>query len=416
MAGPGFRGHTAGRLLLLLLLLLLPPQALPEGPLVFVALVFRHGDRAPLASYPTDPHKEAVSSLWPRGLGQLTREGIRQQLELGRFLRRRYKAFLSPEYRREEVYIRSTDFDRTLESAQANLAGLFPEAAPGNPEADWKPIPVHTVPVSEDKLLRFPMRSCPRYHELLRESTEAAEYQEALEGWTDFLSRLSNFTGLSLVGEPLRRAWKVLDTLICQRAHGLTLPSWASPDVLRTLAQISALDIGAHVGPPRAAEKAQLTGGEVQGLPPGCVWGHDSTLLALLGALGLYDGRTPTPPYAACLAFEFRRRLKEQEDDKDGGNVTISLFYRNDTTRPPLPLSLPGCPAPCPLRRFHQLTAPARPPAHGARCQGSYDPATSPATAVPLLAGAVAVLAVLSLGLGLLAWRPSCLRALREAV
>jgi testicular acid phosphatase len=117
-------------------------------------------------------------------------------------------------------------------------------------------------------------------------------------------------------------------------------------------------------------------------------------------------------------------------------NVTISLFYRNDTTRPPLPLSLPGCPAPCPLRRFHQLTAPARPPAHGARCQGSYDPATSPgdsplrlggsggspradlptATAVPLLAGAVAVLAVLSLGLGLLAWRPSCLRALREAV
>jgi hypothetical protein len=51
-----------------------------------------------------------------------------------------------------QVYIRSTDFDRTLESAQANLAGLFPEAAPGNPEADWKPIPVHTVPVSEDKV------------------------------------------------------------------------------------------------------------------------------------------------------------------------------------------------------------------------------------------------------------------------
>ncbi|KAM4825304.1 testicular acid phosphatase [Thomomys bottae] len=417
--------------------------------------VFRHGDRAPLASYPTDPHKESVSSLWPRGLGQLTREGIRQQLELGRFLRRRYKAFLSPEYRREEVYIRSTDFDRTLESAQANLAGLFPEAAPGNPEADWKPIPVHTVPVSEDKLLRFPMRSCPRYHELLRESTEAAEYQEALEGWTDFLTRLSNFTGLTLVGEPLRKAWKVLDTLICQRAHGLTLPSWASPDVLRTLAQISALDIGAHVGPPRAAEKAQLTGGilldailtnfsraQRLGLPLKMVMysAHDSTILALLGALGLYDGKTPTPPYAACLAFEFRRCLRDEEDD--GGNITVSLFYRNDTSRPPLPLSLPGCPAPCPLGRFQRLTAPARPPVHGARCQGSSDPATSPgdsplglggsggpsspeanpqvlpaaATAVPLLAGAVAVLAVLSLGLGILAWRPSCLRALGGAV
>ncbi|XP_058386717.1 testicular acid phosphatase [Diceros bicornis minor] len=443
MAGPGFRGHPTGPLLLLLLL----PQALTEGPLVFVAVVFRHGDRAPLVSYPTDPHKGAISTLWPRGLGQLTTEGVRQQLELGRFLRSRYENFLSPEYRREEVYIRSTDFDRTLESAQANLAGLFPEAAPGRPESAWRPIPVHTVPTSEDKLLRFPMRSCPRYHELLREATEAAEYQMALEGWTDFLTRLENFTGLSLVGEPLRRAWKVLDTLICQRAHGLPLPSWASPDVLQTLARISALDIGAHVGPPRAAEKAQLTGGilldailanfsRVQrlGLPLKMVMysAHDSTLLALQGALGLYDGHTP--PYAACLGFEFRRRLGDP--DEDSGNVTISLFYRNDSAGLPLPLSVPGCPAPCPLGRFRQLTAPARPPAHGVPCHGSHQPATptgdSPrcwggsgggksrdshprvlpaATVVPLLAGAVAVLAALSMGLGLLAWRPSCLRA-----
>lgn len=32
----------------------------------------------------------------------------------------------------------------------------------------------------------------------------------------DFLAHLENCTGLSLVGEPLRRAWKVLDTLMCQ--------------------------------------------------------------------------------------------------------------------------------------------------------------------------------------------------------
>ncbi|KFO26174.1 Testicular acid phosphatase [Fukomys damarensis] len=290
------------------------------------------------------------------------------------------------------VYIRSTDFDRTLESAQAILAGLFPEASPRSSETDWRPIPVHTVPVAEDKLLRFPMRSCPRYQELLRESTEAAEYQEALEGWTGFLSRLSNFTGLTLVGEPLRKAWKVLDTLICQRAHGLPLPPWASTDVLRTLGQISALDIRAHVGPPRAAEKAQLTGGilldailanfsRVQslGLPLKMVMysAHDSTLLALYGALGLYDGHTP--PYAACLGFEFRSHAGDPEEDEDGGNITISLFYRNDTNHPPLSLSVPECPAPCLLERFRQLTAPARPPSRGATCHGSHRPAAAPA-------------------------------------
>ncbi|KAJ1073449.1 hypothetical protein K5549_018355, partial [Capra hircus] len=392
MAGPGFRGHPAGPLLLLLLL----PPALTEGPLVFVAVVFRHGDRAPLASYPTDPHKEVASTLWPRGLGQLTEEGVRQQLELGRFLRSRYEDFLSPEYRREEVYIRSTDFDRTLESAQANLAGLFPEAAPGRSEATWRPIPVHTVPVAEDKVRGLDWPGGGRTHRTRRgRQAEAggASGRGPRGRPDDFLTRLENFTGLPLVGEPLRKAWKVLDTLICQQAHGLSLPSWASPDVLQTLAQISALDIGAHVGPPQAAEKAQLSGGilldailanfsRVQrlGLPLKMVMysAHDSTLLALQGALGLYDGHTP--PYAACLGFEFRRRLSDTDrDNADGdrpGNVTVSLFYRNDSAGLPLTLRLPGCPAPCPLSRFRQLTAPARPPAHGIPCHGSHEPAT----------------------------------------
>ncbi|MBW04183.1 Testicular acid phosphatase, partial [Eschrichtius robustus] len=238
----------------------------------------------------------------------------------------------------------------------------------------------------------------------------------------DFLTHLENFTGLSLVGEPLRRAWKVLDPLICQQAHGLLLPSWASPDVLQTLAQISALDTGAHVGPPGAAEKAQLSGGilldailadfsRVQhlGLPLKMVMysARDSALLAFQGALGLYDGHTP--PYAACLGFEFRRRLGDPDDD--AGDVTISLFYRNDSAGLPLTLSLPGCPEACPLGRFRQLTAPARPPARGIPCHGFHEPATPAATVVPLLAGAGAVLAALSMGLGLLACRAGCLRA-----
>lgn len=142
------------------------------------------------------------------------------------------------------------------------------------------------------------------------------------------------------------------------------------------------------------------------------------------------SGEVRRTPGCHCLLSPYR-------------NVTISLFYRNDSASLPLSLSIPGCPAPCPLGHFRQLTAQARPPVHGVPCHGSHEPAMPAgetlsvgvgvgvggrrvlrltchilpaATVVPLLAGAVAVLVALSVGLGLLAWRPDCLRAWGDPV
>lgn len=43
---------------------------LGKAELIFAHVLFRHGDRNPVASYPTDPW--ANVSYWPRGYGQLT--------------------------------------------------------------------------------------------------------------------------------------------------------------------------------------------------------------------------------------------------------------------------------------------------------------------------------------------------------
>ena len=50
--------------------------------------------------------------------------------------------------------MRSTDFDRTLMSAEANLAGLFPPDGMQrfNPNISWQTVPVHTVPIAEDRV------------------------------------------------------------------------------------------------------------------------------------------------------------------------------------------------------------------------------------------------------------------------
>ncbi|VDK23015.1 unnamed protein product [Anisakis simplex] len=89
---------------------------------------------------------------------------MKQQYSLGRLIRERYiesaeQPLLSPTYNAKEIYVRSTDVNRTLVSAMSNLAGMYPYGVPGSDyphikngswPAHWTPIPVHTVEFETD--------------------------------------------------------------------------------------------------------------------------------------------------------------------------------------------------------------------------------------------------------------------------
>lgn len=147
-----------------------------ERKLIFAVDVIRHGDRTPIIDIPKIHHH------WPEGLGQLTPLGMHQEYELGQKFHHRYidqEKLLPRNYQPGTLYVRSTDVDRTLMSAQCALMGLYP---PGtgpflHPSflMNWfalpygfQPIPIHTAPQDHDSVLN------PHYNkEKIRESIEA---------------------------------------------------------------------------------------------------------------------------------------------------------------------------------------------------------------------------------------------------
>ena len=146
--------------------------------------IYRHGDRTPSGSYPLSI---ANQSYWINGYGQLTQRGKIEQIKLGKYLRERYSNLINSNYiasqvcfhlfrenkfyfKKFQIFIRSSDYDRTLMSAYSNLIGLYPTSEQKlnelltkleQNETYWpedipyQPIPVHTVPQSIDYVSFF---------------------------------------------------------------------------------------------------------------------------------------------------------------------------------------------------------------------------------------------------------------------
>eukprot|EP00096_Caligus_rogercresseyi_P013635 TRINITY_DN6265_c0_g1_i1.p1 TRINITY_DN6265_c0_g1~~TRINITY_DN6265_c0_g1_i1.p1 ORF type:complete len:423 (-),score=74.06 TRINITY_DN6265_c0_g1_i1:202-1470(-) len=328
--------------------------------LKFVNVLFRHGDRTPVAFYPNDPHKDP--SEWPVGPGQLTPRGMKMQYELGKYLRSRYAGFLSEAYKKDDILVRSTDVDRTLMSALSNLAGLYPpkESQVWNPNLLWQPVPVHTIPGPEDVLLGSHF-DCERYGYLKNKTVYDNPYFKALNAkYAKDFAYMSHHSGSTI--DNIVNADYIRDTLFIEELYNKSLPEWTKrvyPEPLNTISALSFLsptwteELKRLKSGPLITQLLENFEGALDPKGPSFIMysGHDTTVAALLNSLGVFPAQIP--PYASCVIMEVHSTSSQ--------SLSVRFQYRNDSTRAPYDLIIPGCKKPlCPLETFKTLTRPLR--------------------------------------------------------
>ncbi|KAM4609169.1 lysophosphatidic acid phosphatase type 6 [Polymixia lowei] len=356
----------------------------PDSPydLKLVQVLFRHGARTPLKSIPdvmevhwvptlleppahtkinyvvTDlqggpqppaPVEESYrTNILTGGTfpGQLTAVGMQQLYELGKRLRRRYieeNPFLRPTFSPTEVYVRSTNILRTIESAKCLVAGLFQQNQKDT-------VPILTTEAESEILY-------PNYHgcKLLRilGGHRWAESSTLPDIAAD-LQRIQNALG---IGAHQRVDFILIrDDMVARETHGLPCPPVL--DTWRNMVEQRAVDMICHIYEPSKRENLQLCVGpllhtmmlnieeKLQGTssePNRKLFlysAHDTTLMPCLMALGIFDMRWP--PYAADITLELHEHRKTKE-----AFVKVSYIGQDQL--------IPGCSGVyCPLQEFKQ--------------------------------------------------------------
>ncbi len=152
----------------------------------------------------------------------LNQLGKQQHYELGKWLRCRYDDFLRQSYNSNDIYIQSSDVDRTLMSAESNLAGLYePEGEQiWTSELRWQPIPVHTRPVDTDYLTAGGVpSSCSSYQKAYAKYLQSPDVQNKIRTAKPFFDQIS--VRMNATVNNLTALLLVRDSWLCETVHKL---------------------------------------------------------------------------------------------------------------------------------------------------------------------------------------------------
>lgn len=346
-------GYTAR--LAIALLISMPSLLFAADTLIFAVDIIRHGDRTPIESLP------AANYEWPEGPGQLTAEGMQQEYKLGVEFRQKYieQLHLLPEhYEYGTIYVRSTDYERTLMSAMSLLTGLYPpgtgpntseSSLPALPHA-FQPVPVFSAPSKYDEVIlqRLSYEERKKLMEQYVYSTK--EWKQKNNELKDKYPLWSRLTGVQI--DSLEDLELLGDTLYVHQIHNAPMPPGLSSEDIETIINAGEWVFLAQETPRKVANAYQtklmtnianyLSNGSKQKSPLKYVLlsAHDTTITGALSYLGV--SLKTSPPYASNVNFALY--------DNGSDQYTVKVSYNGS------PVTIPACGGTvCELQQFINL-------------------------------------------------------------
>jgi len=304
------------KLSLFILLLVIGINVFAQETLVFSFDVIRHGDRTPLREIPKAPH------VWLEGLGQLTAEGMQQEFQRGVEFRKKYVDdyhLISPSYNNKEIYIFSTDADRTLMSAQSVLLGLYPLGTgpllsglkkPALPQ-QFQPVPIHIKAKDASEVFDFDNDSKQYKHILKKYVYTQPDWIAKTAASQPKFAKWSQATGMNITN--LHQVRHLADILHVYQIHHVPMPVGLSAEDVK---QIIAIGAYASLAEYKTKEIADILGSNIlktiasylksaskqtTSLKYVLFSGHDSTIMSLMTVM--QSPLTIKPPYGANLNF-----------------------------------------------------------------------------------------------------------------
>ncbi|KAJ7637137.1 histidine phosphatase superfamily [Roridomyces roridus] len=326
------------------------PVAPPELELEQVHVYVRHGERTPvgirLASFIPEhwlmcktgrqrmPAVEDVGGI-PRTrrvvekkdgtaaeglclLGELTDIGLKSTFNYGDALRRLYidrLQFLPDILKtREEIYFRSTNMPRTIESLEQVMGALYP---PSKCQA----LPPILVRNGRDENLLGNTMSCKRleYLQIGFAQAAAAAYNQTLEPLDKHVSKYLEGRPIRIDGKP--RASGVLDTIRAAVAHGIKVPpefeDKAVVDVIEQAVvnewfagyktqEVRRLGMGPLLADLSQKMQRKVERGAEDPLKILIHSTHDTALAAMCATLDVFDEKWPA--FTAAITFELFKK------------------------------------------------------------------------------------------------------------